>query len=102
MLSPFAAIESRINSAVERRLANVEVVHNSGEPFGAILDRAASDPFGARSVDAATMVLGFVASRAPGLVEGSELLVNGVAHVVTGDVQPDETGWLKVNVYPKA
>ncbi|MBQ0919068.1 hypothetical protein KBW71_11530 [Hydrogenophaga aromaticivorans] len=93
---------SRINGAVERAHANVEVVHSGGEPFGAILDRAASDPFGGRAVDSATMELGFVAARAPGLVEGGELLVNGVAHVVKGGVQPDETGWLKVNVYPKA
>ena len=100
MLSPFAAIESRINSAVERRLSNVEVVHGGGAAFGAILDSVPSAPFGV--VDARTTVLGFIAARAPGLVEGGELLVNGVAHIVTGGVQPDETGWLKVNVYPKA
>lgn len=93
---------ARINGAVERAHANVTVTHQGGEPFGAVLERGASDPFGVRAVDAATVELGFIATRAPGLVEGDELLVNGVAHIVTGDVQPSETGWLKVNVYPKA
>jgi hypothetical protein len=101
MSSPFAAIESRINSAVERRLANVEVVHGGGQPFGAVLDRVPSAPYGV-AVDSSLLVLGFIATRAPGLVEGGELLVNGVAHIVTGDVQPSETGWLKVNVHAKA
>lgn len=100
MPSPFASIASRVNSAVERRLANVEVIFAGGQPFGAILDRVPSAPYGV--VDANAKVLGFVASRAPGLAEGSELRVDGVAHIVSGGVQPDEGGWLRVNVYAKA
>lgn len=91
---------ARINDACERAHANVEVIFADGQPFGAILDRVPSAPYGV--VDGVTLVLGFVASRAPGLVEGSELLVDGVAHIVSGGVQPDEGGWLRVNVYTKA
>lgn len=101
-LSPFAALEAGLNAAVERHLANVEVVFAGGEAFGAVLTREAADPFGGATVDAAALLLGFVAARAPGLVEGSELLIGGVAHVVSGSVQPDASGWLNVSVYPKA
>lgn len=100
MPAPFAARESRLNSAVERHLTNAEVVFNAGAPFGAVFGREAANPFGGESVDAAEHTLGFIASRAPALAEGDEVLVNGVVYRVTGDVQPDESGWLTVNVYP--
>lgn len=100
-VAPFAQLEARLNSAIERRLANVEVVHAGGEPFGAVLDRAASDPFGG-AVDATQLTLGLNAARVPGLVEGADLLVAGVLHTVTGPVQPDAFGWLSLRIYPKA
>lgn len=101
MLSPFAALESRLNSAVERHISNVEVVHAGGDPFGAVLNRTPSEPFGSRVVDSATLDLGFIASRAPGLAEGDQLLIGGVPYIVNTGVQPDETGWLQVGVYAK-
>lgn len=100
MPAPFAAREARLNSAVERHLSNVEVVFPGVPAFGAVLRRMPANPFGGEAVDVAEMELGFIAARAPGLAEGDELLVGGVLHRVAGDVQPDETGWLSVNVYP--
>lgn len=100
MPAPFAAREARLNSAVERHISNVEVVFDGGQAFGAVLRRVPANPFGGEAVDAAELELGFIASRAPGLIEGAELMVGGVLHRVTGDVQPDETGWLNVSVYP--
>jgi hypothetical protein len=99
-LAPFARHAERLNAAVESHLANVEVAVGDGAAFGAVLGREASAPFGSESVDAAEITLGFLASRAPGLKPGDELLIDFVPHRVSGQVQPDETGWLTVSVYP--
>jgi hypothetical protein len=101
MPAPFAALEARLNGAVEQRLTNVQAVFGGGEPFGAIFTREVGDAFGG-VVDAPRLTLGFLRSRAPALVNGSEILVDGVAHVVDSPVQPDASGWLTINVYPKA
>lgn len=101
-LAPFAALESRINSAVQRRLANATATHQSGAPFGVLFDRAPSDPFGNGAVDAATCTAAFCLANAPGLVEGGELVIDGVAYAVASGVQPDAGGWVSLAVYPKA
>ena len=98
---PFKALESRINSAVQRCLSNATAVYQAGEPFAVQYDRFAADPFGP-AVDLADIRLSFPAACAPGLAHGSEIVVDGVVYVVAGQVQPDASGWLVCNVYPKA
>ena len=99
--NPFKALESRLNSAVQRRLSNATAVHQGGDPFAVQFDRYAADPFGP-AADLADIKISFPAACAPGLVHGSEITIDGVVHVVTGQVQPDASGWLVCNVYPKA
>lgn len=100
-LSPFAAIESRLNSAVQRRLANATATHNGGAPFGVLLDRTPADPFGG-AASAAQLQVSFCAANAPGLAEGGELVIDGVVHIIASGVQPDAGGWVTLAVYPKA
>ena len=100
-ISPFAAIEARVNSAVQRRLANATAVYQAGEPFGVLLDRASADPFGA-AVDTAAITVAYCIANTPSVRDGSELVIDGVAHIVTGQVQPDAGGWVVLSVYPKA
>ncbi len=100
-LAPFAALEARVNSAVQRRLANATAVYQGGEPFGVLFDRTASDEFG-RAVDVAALSVGYCVVNTPGVREGSELVIDGVVHKVTGPVQPDAGGWVNLTVYPKA
>ena len=90
--SPFARLHQRLNSAVERALADTVAVFQGGEPFGVLLGREGVEPFGAQAASSA---------HTPGLVEGSELVLGGVVHLVSGLVQPDESGWVTVSVYPK-
>lgn len=92
---------ARINRAVERSHANAVAVHQGGEPFGVLFDRAASDPFGA-AVDTAAITVAYCIANTPGIKEGSELVIDGLAHIVTGPVQPDAGGWVVLSVYPKA
>lgn len=99
-LTPFAALEARVNSAVQRRLANATATYQGGEPFGVLFDRTASEPFG-QAVDVAALEVGYCMVNTPGVREGSELVINGVVHVVTGPVQPDAGGWVSLSVYPK-
>lgn len=99
--APFAALESRLNSAVQRRLANATAVYNGGTPFGVLFDRAAADPFGNGAVDAAACTVAFDIARAPGLVEGGELVIDGEPYIVASGVQPDAGGWVSLAVYPK-
>lgn len=100
-LAPFAALEARVNRAVQQRLANAVAVYQGGEPFGVLFDRAASDPFGG-AVDAAALTVAYCVANTPGIQEGSELLIDGAAHTVTGQVQPDAGGWVVLSVYPTA
>lgn len=99
--APFAALETRVNRAVEARLANATATYQGGEPFGVILDRSASDPFGP-AVDVAQISVAYCVANTPGVREGSELVVNGVVHKVTGPVQPDAGGWVVLTIYAAA
>lgn len=93
--------QARINGAVERAHANATATYQGGEPFGVILDRSASDPFGP-AVDVAQISVAYCVANTPGVREGSELVVDGVVHKVTGPAQPDAGGWVVLLVYPKA
>ena len=101
-LAPFAALESRLNGAVQKRLANATAVHNGGASFGVLFDRAPADPFGNGAVDSAACTVAFCVANAPGLAEGSTLVIDGAAYVVASGVQPDAGGWVTLSVYPKA
>lgn len=92
----------RINGAVTRAHANATAVYNGGTPFGVLFDRSPADPFGTGAVDSARHDVSFVAANAPGLAEGSELAINGIAYIVATSVQPDAGGWVTLSVYPKA
>lgn len=92
--------QARINGAVERAHANATATYQGGEPFGVLFDRAASDPYG-QAVDVAALEVGYCVANTPGVREGSELVIDGVVHVVNGPVQPDAGGWVSLSVYPK-
>ena len=99
--APFAAAMHMLNASVPAVLANATAVHNGGAPFGVLFDRSPADPFGA-AVDTAALTVAYCIANTPGITEGSELAINGVAHIVTGQVQPDAGGWVVLSVYPKA
>lgn len=92
--------QARINGAVERAHANASATYQGGEPFGVLFDRTASEPYG-QAVDVAALSVGYCVANTPGVREGSELVIDGVVHVVTGPVQPDAGGWVSLSVYPK-
>ncbi|CAN7365815.1 hypothetical protein LJR118_002171 [Acidovorax sp. LjRoot118] len=100
-LNPFAALEARVNSTVQARLANAIAVYQGGAEFGVIFERESSEPFGPGAVDAASMSCSFCVVNAPGIAQGAELTIGGVVHVVAGPVQPDAGGWVTLAVYPK-
>lgn len=91
---------ARINGAVVRAHANALATYQGGEAFGVLFDRTASDPFGP-AVDVAALSVGYCVVNTPGVREGSELVIDGVVHKVTGPVQPDAGGWVNLSVYPK-
>lgn len=89
-------------TSVPGTLANATATHNGGTPFGVLFDRAGADPFGNGAVDAARCTVAFCLANAPGLAEGGELVIDGVAYIVASGVQPDAGGWVSLTVYPKA
>ncbi len=101
LLNPFAAVEQSINAGVQAMLANAVAVYEGGAPFGVLFDAAPTDEFGG-AVDSATRTCEFEAARAPGIAEGSTLTVGGVAYTVASSTEPDESGWLRITLYPTA
>ncbi len=100
-LAPFAALEARVNRAVQSRLANATATYQGSMPFGVLFERTAADPFSG-AVDAAEMTVAYCVANTPGIQEGSELVIDGAAYTVTGQVQPDVGGWVVLSVYPAA
>ena len=98
--APFASAMHMLNASVPAVLANATATYQGGAPFGVLFDRTASAPFG-QAVDVAALELGYCVANTPGVREGSELVIDGVVHVVTGQVQPDAGGWVNLSVYPK-
>ena len=98
--APFASAMHMLNASVTTMLANATATYQGGTPFGVLFDRTASDPFG-QAVDVAALSVGYCVANTPGVREGSELVIDGVVHVVTGPVQPDAGGWVNLSVYPK-
>ena len=100
-IAPFAVLESRLNRTVQQRLANATATYQGGAPFGVLFDRAGADLYGG-AVDVASLSVAYCVANTPGVREGSELVIDGVPHIVTGPVQPDAGGWVVLSVYQKA
>lgn len=89
--NPFARIEQRINSTMERRLANAVATWQDGEPFGVIFQRTALgmlDVVGGYAVSCSLLV-----DRTPGISKDSVLVIDGKSWRVCEPVEPDQSGW---------
>lgn len=100
MTPRFAALEARVNAACTQHLANATASYNGGPAFGVLFDRAGNDPFGG-ALDATGYSCSFSLSHAPGLAKADELVIDGVIYIVSGPVQPDSSGWVRVQLHPK-
>ena len=98
--APFASAMHMLNASVPAVLANATATYQGGAPFGVLFDRTASDPYG-QAVDVAALEVSYCVANTPFVREGSELVIDGVVHVVIGQVQPDAGGWVNLSVYPK-
>lgn len=98
--TPFQDLEQRVNRAVSQHLSNAVAVYQGGEPFGVLFDRSPADPYDG-AVDAVTTNVAYCVANTPGIQNGSELVIDGVPHTVTGQVQPDAGGWVVLSVYQK-
>lgn len=91
-LAPFAALESRLNSAVFARIANAEVSIDGGAAFGGIFDDGYAvgsvGPLGMAGAQPAVLV---PADQVPAAPVGRPIAVRGVAYTVAA-VEPDGTG----------
>lgn len=99
-LAPFASFVAGANTSVQEHLTNAEASYQGGPAFGVLFDHAAADPFG-DAYDGAAMQVSYSIHHTPGIAQGDVLLLDGVPHVVTGQVQPDFSGWVVLTVYPK-
>lgn len=96
-LNPFAALEQRVNSAVEGRLANAQAVYQAGDAFPVVFDSGAAEMFGGDGdvADLPEYAVSLYLSRTPGLAQGSKLTIDGKTYTVAGGVQPDSSGWVE-------
>lgn len=100
-LAPFTDRAARLNRAVEAHLSNATATFEGGEPFGVTLTRASdrADPF-APAIDAAELTVSYCVANTPGVCQGRVLVIDGQAHKVAGQVQPDAGGWVTLAVFP--
>ena len=95
-MTPFSDRMARLRSAVVQHLSSETARCEGGEPFGVRFTRGARD--------AVDIVGGYSAScslrigDAPGLHQGSVLDIGGRLWVVASPVEPDETGWVTVQL----
>ncbi|RYE43841.1 MAG: hypothetical protein EOP24_26740 [Hyphomicrobiales bacterium] len=99
-LAPFASVEARLNSAVQARLSNAVAVHQDGQPFGVVFERAMADGFDSGAVTGAQYSASFCAANTPELVEGGTLVISGARYRVASGVEPDAGGWVTVELLP--
>ncbi|WP_027730880.1 hypothetical protein ABL850_14765 [Variovorax paradoxus] len=97
MPGPFAALEDRVNAAVEARLSNALASFNGGEAFGVVFDRLPVQLIDGYA-ESAGPEASFDIARAPGLAHGSVLVIDGVGYSVTGGLEPDRSGWVTVQL----
>lgn len=96
----FAEGMACVREAVSLHLANAMAVYQGGEPFGVSLKVSGANPFDG-ALDATGYSCSFSLSHAPGLAKADELVIDGVIYIVSGPVQPDSSGWVRVPLYPK-
>lgn len=97
MPAPFTALESRINAAVGARLSNALATFNGGEEFGVVFDRVPVQLVDGYA-ESAGPEASFDIARTPALAYSSVLLIDGVSYVVTGGLEPDQSGWVTVQL----
>lgn len=97
-LAPFARLQARANRAMAARLANAVASYLGGRPFGVLFERSAAEPFG-EAVAASACTCSFDLASAPGLLTGHSLVINGASYCVASGVEPDETGWVQLQVF---
>lgn len=90
--APFAAVQASINAGCTLMLANELAIYQGGEPFPVMFDRAGVEVMGQVAGYAPRVSL--EASYAPGLAQGAQLQIGSATYVVTGNVEPDESGWI--------
>lgn len=107
-LAPFAALESRLNSAVQQRLSNATVQLTPGAPAWAATyatELPERTPF-ADVADVPVHTLAMWLEGIGDLAEGAELIVTtrswpaGQRCQVTTPVVPDSSGWATFEVVP--
>lgn len=91
-IAPFAALESRVNSAVFARLSNAAVSVNGAQAVGGIFDDGAAvgaaGPLGMATSQPSVMV---PSATVPADVAGLQASVNGVLYLVAAS-EPDGAG----------
>ena len=100
MTAVFAESMASVREAVSLHLANAMAIYKGGEPFGVRLATTGADPFDG-ALDAASHACSFDLANAPGLATKHELVIDSVVYIVSGPVQPDASGWVRVTLYPK-
>lgn len=91
-LAPFAALESRVNSAVFARLANAEVSIDGGSAFGGIFDDGyAVGSVGPLGMGGSQPLVVVPSAQVPAQPVGLPIAVNGGAYLVAA-VEPDGVG----------
>ncbi|ABM37559.1 head-tail joining protein [Polaromonas naphthalenivorans] len=100
-LAPFAALQARANRAVLSRLSNATASYLGGQPFGVLFERTPTEPFG-EVLDASARTCSLDLALVPGIAAGGILVINGTNYRVSGGVEPDETGWVRLQVFPEA
>ena len=99
-LAPFAAAQSRLGAAVQRRLSNAIATWQGGSRFGVLFDRDDED-YMPETVSAERLTVSMCVANAPGIAEGnSGLVVDGKPYIVSSPVIPDAGGWATFSVMP--
>lgn len=96
VMNPGAERAARVRSAGVRHLANASCVFDAGLPFGVIFSRKPKDALGI--VGGYAPACSFSLSNAPGLAQGGQLQIDGVAYEVVEPVEPDASGWVTLQL----
>lgn len=91
-LTPFAALESRVNNAVFSRLANAAVSIDGGDAFSGIFDDGYTvGGVGPLSMGSSSPAVLVPSAQVPAAPVGKPITVNGVAYLVAAS-EPDGVG----------
>ncbi len=92
LLIPGAERAGRVRSAQQRHHANAVAVWQGGDPFGVILRRGPREALG--MVGAYVLACRLPADMVPGVAQGEPIEIDQVAYRIAEPPQPDESGWL--------